>query len=203
MKHRFLRSALPLILLAAVFAFSACGKGKTPAATEAPSAAPDDVFTTPDASLFELGENGRFEDQYITANWYPTLKLSRVVMNYAEYEGTTLSGDRLLFSYTVDDMGSFAGELSGHDFDSYQKLLFSQNSYYYLKDFGYVTVDGHETLRAVYEYAPDEEPDKKVYVLQYAYNVNGWIMSVAYTSLSPIPAECEDTLNSVRFKAGY
>lgn len=200
MNHRSFKSSLLLLLLAVCFAFAGCGKGKdTPAD---PTSIPD-IFQTPDAESYELGPNGYYEDQYITASWYPTLKLSRVVMNYAEYEGKTPSGDRLLFSYTVDDLGSFAQELSGHDFDSYQKLLFSQNSYYYLKDFGYVKVDGHEALRAVYEYAPDEEPDKKVYVLQYAYNVNGWIMSVAYTSLSPIPPECEDTLNSIRFKAGY
>lgn len=206
MKHRSYRSSAILILLALVLAFSACGKAKAPSDPPAASSAPaqtQEVLQSPDADAYALGPDGYYEDEFITASWYPTLSLNRVVMNYAEYVGTTPEGVKLFFSYTADDASSFGEELAGHDFDSYQKLLFSQNSYYYLKEFGYVTVDSHTALRAVYEYAPKEEPDRKVYVLQYAYNVNGWIMNAAYSSLAPLPAECEDTLKTVRFKPGY
>ena len=196
----FLNTALCFILLAAML-FTGCHKGNPsvdPTQSASPSAAQDD-----DTAKYQLGPNGAFEDEYITANWYPTLSLTRVVMNFAEYSGTTEDGEKLLFSYTVDDLGSFDEELGGHDKDSYQELLFSQNSYYYLDEFSYEKVDGHTALRALYRYAPAEEPDKVVYILQYAYNVNGWIMSMAYTSLSPLPAECEETLKTVKFKKGY
>ena len=182
-----------------------CGKNKPGTADNTPPAVTESPFAVPtvDPEQYALGPDGAFEDEYITAIWYPALTLNRVILNFAEYSCTTENGDRLLFSYTVDDLGSFDEELGGHDFDSYQELLFAQNSYYYLKEFSYETVDSHTALRAVYEYAPDEEPDKKVYILQYAYNVNGWIMSMVYTSLAPLPEECEETLKNVKFKPGY
>ena len=211
--------ALALALLTVAAAFSGCKKNnddkdgtQTAAPTSAPANSGDatelpEWMWTPDPALFILGEDGFFEDQYITANWPAYLEYqSSMASNCAQYigypEGST---KKLAFSYTPDEGGEFETEIACMDFESYQQFMTEQmNLYYYLEEFSFIKIDGHRALRAVFNYNPPDEPEHYTRVLQYSIDVNGWIMGLCFTTQLPeFPEECFTCINTIHFKDGY
>ena len=186
-----------------------------PAATQDPNATADPNATeipewmwTPDPALFILGEDGYFEDQYLSAYWPKYLEYQySMASNCAQYAGYPEGeGSRkLVFSYTPDEGGIFDEELGCYDFDSYQKFMTeNMNTYFYLEEFNFITIDGHRALRVVFNYDPPGEPEHYTRVLQYSINVNGWIMGLAFsTQADTFPTECITCINTIHFKDGY
>ena len=211
------------VVLAAliVCTFVGCGGGETkpdtteasatqPAVTADPNAPATEVpewMWTPDPALYILGEGGYFEDQYLTAYWPEYLEYQySVSSNSAQYSGYPAEGaKKLAFSYTPDEGGIFEEELGGFDFNSYQQYIIDQmNLYFELQEFGYMTIDGHRALRAVYNYNPPEEPERFTRVLQYSIDVNGWILGLCFTTQADtFPTECITCINTIHFKDGY
>lgn len=195
------------LILAALFAALLCGCGggasHEAANTDLPSLPPTEPPTwmqTTDPRPYELGPDGYFSDDYITVNWPSFLKFDRVISNDAQYSGK-VNGKKVVLSYVVDSGGSFEQELGYFDFDSYAEYLRNEiNSYYVLKEFAYTAVDGHMAVRAAFDYDPPDEPEKLVHILQYTFNVKGWILGVTFTSQGDIPAECEESILSIDFK---
>lgn len=164
----------------------------------------ESVLATADVSGYILGENGYFEDEYICANWPSILEFNGLNVNIAQYSGVTEKGDKLFFSYVLDTGGDFNSELRSFDFNSYSSYLTnSLNKYYKLKEFDYIVIDGHTALRAVYDYAPPDEPEKLVHVLQISIGVDGWIMGLSFTSKGEIPSYCDESARNIKFKEGH
>ena len=189
---------------------------QTAANTSDPSATPDPNATatpvpewmwTPDPALFILGEDGFYDDRYLSAYWPAYLEYQySVSSNSAQYTGYPYEGaKKLAFSYTPDEGGIFEEECGGFDFDSYQKFIRDEmNMYFELQEFGYITIDGHRALRAVYNYNPPEEPEHFTRVLQYTIEVNGWILGLCFTTQADtFPEECVTCINTIHFKDGY
>lgn len=180
----------------------------TPAATAdtSPTEVPEWMWT-PDPALFILGDDGYFEDQYLTAYWPAYLEYQySVSSNSAQYAGYPSEGaKKLAFSYTPDEGGIFEEELGGFTFDTYQEYIVNEmNLYFELKEFGYITIDGHRALRAVYDYNPPDDPDHFTRVLQYSIDVNGWILGLCFTTQADtFPTECITCINTIHFKEGY
>ena len=214
--------ALALAVVFAAFAFAGCGKGghnvsptteptSAPTAdaseTEDPNADPTEVpewMWTADPALYVLGEDGYFEDEYITAYWPPYLELlTTSASNTAIYSGYPEGRDhKLSFSYTTDTGGSFEEEVAGFDFDSYQEYLTNgMNIYFYLEEFSYITIQGHRALRAIFNYNPPDDPDHYVRTLQYTIDVDGWILGLGFSTKDPtFPEECITCIDTIRFK---
>ena len=207
--------ALALAVLTALCAFAGCKKKDDPSdsnATAAPTSDADatelpEWMWTPDPALFFLGEDGFFEDQYLSAYWPEYLEYQySITSNCAQYIGYPNGGKKkLVFAYTPDEGGDFAGEIGCMDFESYQKFMTDQmNLYYYLEEFSFITVDGHRALRAVFNYDPPGEPEHYTRVLQYSVDVNGWILGLSFsTQLEEFPPECDECIKTIRFKDGY
>lgn len=167
----------------------------------------ENPIVTPDPAKYALGEDGYFEDEFLTAYWPSFLKfigssLDNTVMYQGYPEG---SEKKVTFSYTWDTGGSFEQEVAGFDFNSYQEYLTKgMNLYFYLEEMNYIQVDGHETLRAVFNYNPPDEPEHYVRILQYTINVNGWILGLGFTTQDEtFPPECVDSISTIKFKPGY
>lgn len=196
------RIASFILAAAFVVVFCACCSGNQYAApTEMPSLSDlPDSAATEDPSKYELGEDGYFEDDRIVAHWPTIFEFTNIQYGNAKYTARTEDGKKLLFAYLRDEGGVYADEVAGFDFDSYGDYLKNDiNEYYELHEFSYITVDGHEGMRAVYDYAPPEE-GKTVHVMQFLFNVDGWIMSMVFTSQGQIPPECEQSVMNVKFK---
>lgn len=212
-------AALALALLTAVCAFTGCKKHQEQDANNTnppalPTSNPNTEATelpewmwTPDPALFILGEDGFFEDQYLTANWPAYLEYQySMASNCAQYIGYPEgSQKKLVFSYTPDEGGDYEAEMAHMDFDSFEKFIQEQmNLYFYLEEFDYIRIDGHRALRAVYNYDPPGEPEHYTRVLQYSIEVNGWIMGLCFsTQLEEFPEECFTCINTIHFKDGY
>ena len=204
MRIRSLCAALAALF--AITAFPACsGNGypsesQKPVSSDTASEIPEYMQTLNPAD-FEIGEDGFFEDKYLSAYWVKGMKLDGIRLNYVQYSCIAEDGKRLRFSYVRDSGGSFEKELEGYDFASYQGYLKSElNTYYILKEFDYVKQDGHRGIRAMYEYAPPDESGKVVKVLQYAFNVEGWILNLTFTTQGEIPAACDESIRTIDFK---
>ncbi|MBO4563734.1 MAG: hypothetical protein J5772_09035 [Clostridia bacterium] len=205
--------ALILLILAASLLAAGCGRGKDPASLSTPApentgASPTDLpeyMQTPDPALYELGDDGYFEDEILCANWPSFLEyIGHVLSNNAQYRGYLPNGKKLLFSYLTDDGASYSDEIAGHDKSSYQKFMREQiNEYFELYEFEYTTVDGHQALRVLYDYAPPDDEAKRVHVLQYLINVRGWVMTLTFTTQDEFPEVCDDCIKTIRFKDGY
>ena len=175
--------------------------------TEDPNAEPTELpeyLWTADPALYVLGEDGYFEDEYLSAYWPSFLELYTTSMsNTAIYRGYPEGSDkRVTFSYTTDTGGSYADEVAGFDFDSYQDFIKNEmNEYFYLVEFGYITIQGHEALRAVFNYDPPEQPERFTRTLQYTINVDGWILGLGFsTQADSFPPECITCIDTIRFK---
>lgn len=186
-----------------------CGCNKSgPVPEEVVSPAPivtRDPAKTPDPDQYKPDAEGRIADDILSMQLPKYLKFDSITMNnVATYSGTPEGGSKIIFTYTIDDGGIYADELAGYDFDSYQEYIRENiNEFFVLKEFSYTEIDGHEVLRAAYDYAPPDEPSHYTYVLQYSFNVNGWIVGFAFTSLKDLPAECDDCIRTVKFNEGY
>lgn len=214
MKRTLRIFALLLAAMLAIPGFAGCHGGESGVYdTPEPIVTPDpadptevpEFLRTPDPALYQLTEDGIFEDEYLTMQMPSYMGFYTFSSpNSADYIGTMPSGNRLAFNYTWDTGGSFDEECANFTFDSYQEYLTTQmNSYFYLEEFAYVTVDGHTALRSIFRYEPPNDPDHLTHALQYLINVNGWILSMGYSSLDEIPAECEADIRAIKFKAGY
>ena len=207
-----------LALIFAAGALAGCS-GKKPAPAD-PTAQPTEAAATqsgdatevpewmwtPDPALYILGEDGFYEDDILSVYWPSYLEYSySMSQNTALYVGRMEDGHKLALSYTVDEGGSFEDEVACYDFDGYQQYLTEGNNlYYYLEEFNFITIDGHRAMRAVYNYDPPEEPNHYTRILQYAIDVNGWILGIGFsTQAETFPKECIDSINSIKFKPGY
>lgn len=221
-KHTALFAALLMLLSA----FAGCSRSHgnnadptslptAPLITADPNATEDnsdptevpEYLWTPDPALFELGEDGYYEDEYLSAYWPSFLKFAGTSMsNTAIYTGYPEGSDKkATFSYTFDTGGSYADEVAGFDFDSYQDYLTNgMNIYFYLEEMSYVKIQGHDALKAVFNYNPPDEPEHYVRMLQYAINVNGWILGLGFsTQDETFPPEFIECIDTIRFKDGY
>lgn len=174
----------------------------TAEATELP-----EYMWTPDPALYILGEDGFFEDKYLTA-YLPTFLeyKGHYLSNSAQYSGYPEGYEKkVVLSYTPDEGGVFDNELEGLNFTTYEKYLQENvNSYFYLQEFGYTLIDGHRAMRAAYIYDPPEEPEHFCRLLQYNINVNGWVLGICFsTQADAFPPECDASIKTIRFKDGY
>lgn len=180
----------------------------TPTPTEEgdPTQIPEWMWT-PDPALYILGENGYYEDDILSANWPAYLEYKdSVYQNCARYIGYPEGSEKkLVFSYTVDQGGSYADEIAGYDFDGYQEYITNYlNEYFYLEEYSKIKIDGHDAIKAVYNYNPPGEPEHYTRVLQYSIDVNGWILGLGFTTqLETFPEECITCINTIKFKEGY
>ncbi len=162
---------------------------------------------TPDPAIYALGEDGYYEDDYLTVYWPSYLEVqSALGSNAAQYVGYPEGSDKkLVFCYLPDEGGSFEDEIGVFkDAASYEEFMQSNGSPYYVKEFTHIKIDGHDTLRAVIYYDPADEPEHFVRMLQYAINVNGWILQISFsTQADTFPEECITCINTIHFKDGY
>ena len=208
---------MALLFIAA--ALAGCSGSVKPQPTSSPTAAPTAQNTesgeateipewmwTPDPALFILGEDGFFEDDYLSAYWPAYLEYQySIASNCAQYMGYPEGSEKkLLFSYLPDEGGIYADEIAVHDRDSYEALLQEKGAPYYVKEFAKTKVDGHDALRIVFDYVDPEKPEHYVKTLQYLINVNGWILQLLFsTQDTTIPEECINSVNTIKFKPGY
>ena len=156
------------IILALAFAvgcicFSGCGdNNKTDAsATETPAPTLD-WNTTPDPALFELDEDGHFENEVFSVTWPSILSYKYALLsNSCIYEGYTEDGHKLVLSYTLDEGGEYASEIGGYTAETYQQFLNSANDEdkgdtYFVDEFAYMKIDGIEQDLEGYDFRSDE-----------------------------------------------
>lgn len=211
-------SAAAAVLMLAANLAACTGSGQDyatpePIVTPAPTATNDpsvptnipEWMQTPDPALYTPDENGFFEDQYFSVYWPSFLKFMTFSgPNSVNYRGDLESGNALVLNYTWDEGGSYEDEVAGFDAKSYEEYMQkNMNSYFYVEEFEYTKVDGHDALRVGFRYDPPETPDHLTHALMYIINVNGWIISINYTSLDELPSICDESVNTIKFKAGY
>ncbi len=199
---------LTMRILFALAAASCLGLAACGPVTEAPvdTAMPTLTFETPDPSAFELGEGGRLDTEYIMLDLPDFFSLLGVTsVNSALYDGYDENGSRYCMSYTADMGGSYADEIGGFDRSSYQEFLNSNNSdgveTYFVDGFEHISIAGHEAVAARYSY---DNGSDHVELLQYTFNVNGWILNICFTSSSDFfPDSFEESIYTIQFKDGY
>lgn len=163
-------------------------------------------MVTPDPAAYQLGEDGFFDDEYLTAYWPAFLAYrGHLFSNNAQYDGYLSDGKKLLFSYVTDDGANYEDEVAGFDKDSYQRYMQeNMNSYFFIKEFGYLEVDGHPAMRVLFDYDPPEDPEHLTHVLEYCINVNGWVLGLTFTTQSDsFPPVCDECIKTIKFKDGY
>lgn len=213
-----LSAAAAVLMLAVSLAGCSDGSGQSyetpePITTPAPTETNDpsvptnipEWMQTPDPALYTPDENGFFEDKYLSVYWPSFLEFMTFSgPNSVNYRGALESGNYLVLNYTWDEGGSYADEVGIYDRDGYEKYMQeNMNSYFYVEEFDKIKVDGHEAIRVGFRYDPPETPEHLTHALMYVINVNGWIVSINYTSLDELPAICDESVNTIRFKAGY
>ncbi|MCR5809280.1 MAG: hypothetical protein K6G56_06925 [Clostridiales bacterium] len=174
---------------------------KDPNATEIPQ-----WMTTPDPAKYELGDDGYFEDDFLSANWPPFLVYrGHLFSNNAQYGCYLEDGKKLLFSYVTDEGADYEKEVAGFTKETYEQYMQENlNSYYFIKEFEYLTIDGHPAMRVRFDYDPPEDHSRLTHVLEYCINVNGWVLGLTFTTQSDsFPPICDECMKTIKFKEGY
>ena len=211
------RITVPVLIAVMLFAsfFGCSGSGK-PYATPEPAATMPAITAGPTtdpsyqeedammANAYTLDENGHYDDTFLTVDIPPFLVFNNSDRNTREFDGVTDNGLIVAFVYTWDVGGEYATDVEPYDFESYGKYLTEVVSHR-MKLFSWdkIEVDGHEGVKAVFDYNYDDPNEAPAHVHQYFINVQGWVMSFVASSRDEIPQSVEDTVMSIRFKEGY
>ena len=212
-----MRSKLFALIFVFIFAAAFCGcRGNyvapdpvSPGSTADPDSSHSHTIhlQTPDVDpdLYELGENGYYEDEYMSVNFPSFLSLEKFTVSGGPIYTGEYDGHKYKMSYLRDVTSDYETVLSGATAESYGEYLNEQVSkYYVMQELSHIKIDGHDATLIRYYFQYPNDPDKRVPALQYCINVDGWIMSLGFTTdAEDFTEECYSFTDTIHFKPGY
>ena len=206
-------SALMIIAVTLCTALCGCsGSGK-------PYATPDPMPTanvtaratlTPQEEDYQMAnadytfEIGHYEDMFMSIELPDFLRLTENFQNTRTFGGA--SKNKLLIScvYTWDLPAKYDSEVAIYDYDSYNEYLTGTVSRLFtLFTFDNIVIDGHEAVKATYDYNYEEPGQDPAHFIHYMINVNGWVMTIVVCSRDDIPESINDAVMGIKFKEGF
>lgn len=193
-----LKAVLTALLAVSCVMLAACGGGGEVEPTKKPIPTPTPAPTIV-PSITALGEDGYFEDTYITAYFPKYLEYDySPAYNCACYTHKFDDENVIAMMYLPDEYCFYDEEFDGHDFASYSSVVYNMWGAR-LDSFKYTEVDGREALRTVISY--ESEAGDKTIMLSYMINIEGWTLTVSFnTTLDEIPEECERSILGIKIK---
>ena len=206
-------SALMIIAVTLCTALCGCsGSGK-------PYATPDPMPTanvtaratlTPQEEDLEMAntdyvfESGHYEDMFMSIDLPDFLTMTENIQNTRSFDGVSENELIIACGYTWDVPADYDSEVAVYDFDSYNEYLTGTVSRRFeLFSFEKIQIDGHEAVKATYDYNYEEPGQDPAHFIHYMINVNGWVMTFVVSSRDDIPESINDAVMGIKFKEGF